>query len=300
MQKIVPNLWFDTQAVEAAEFYVQAFPNSRITNKITLKDTPSGDCDSLAFTLNGFEVMAISAGPYFKLNPSISFMVNFDPSRDDQAETQLRELWETLHQGGKVLMPLDSYPFSKLYGWTEDRYGVSWQLILSDPDGEPRPFIIPSLLFVNKAYGKAEEAATFYVDVFRNSKAGIVARYPAGMEPDKEGTIMFSDFMLENQWLTAMDSAQSHDYDFNEAISLMVKCDSQEEIDYYWQKLSAVPEAEQCGWLKDKFGVAWQIAPRVMDDMMRDGSPEQIARVTQAFLKMKKFDLEQIVAAYNG
>ena len=110
---------------------------------------------------------------------------------------------------------------------------------------------------------------------------------------------MFTDFMLEGQWFAAMDSAREHNFKFNEAISFMVNCDAQEEIDYYWEKLSVVPEAEQCGWLKDKFGLSWQVVPTEMDEMMRNGTPEQIARVTQAFLKMKRFDLAELRKAYR-
>ncbi|KND50951.1 MAG: 3-demethylubiquinone-9 3-methyltransferase [Parcubacteria bacterium C7867-007] len=300
MQKIIPHLWFDTQAKEAAEFYVSAFKDSKITNITTLQDTPSGDADTVSFNLSGYSFMAISAGPYFTLNPSISFMVNFDPSRDEHAETYLRELWSKLSEGGKDLMPLQEYPFSKLYGWTQDKFGVSWQLILSDSDGEPRPFIIPSLLFVGDVCGKAEEAGDFYLSVFKDATRGIIARYPSGMDPEKEGTLMFSDLQLEGQWFTAMDSAQDHKFAFSEAVSFIVNCDSQEEIDYYWDKLSAVPESEQCGWLKDKFGVSWQIVPAIMNEMMRDGSPEQIKRVTEAFLKMKKFDIATLEEAYKG
>ena len=196
-------------------------------------------------------------------------------------------------------MPLQEYPFSKRYGWIQDKFGVSWQLILTNPEGEPRPFIIPSLLFVGDVAGRAEEAGDFYTSVFKDSKRGALARYPAGMEPDKEGTIMFSDFQLEGQWFTAMDSAHAHAFAFNEGISLVVRCDSQEEINYYWEKLSAVPESEQCGWLKDKFGVSWQITPSRMDEMMRDGTPEQIKRVTEAFLQMKKFDIATLEQAYT-
>ena len=97
-----------------------------------------------------------------------------------------------------------------------------------------------------------------------------------------------------------MDSARDHGFSFNEAISFMVGCDNQEEIDYYWDRLSAVPEAEQCGWLKDKFGVSWQVVPSVLDQMLTKGTPEQIARVTQAFLPMKKFDLAELEKAYEG
>ncbi len=300
MQKVVPHLWFDTEAKEAAEFYTSVFPSAKITNVSTLHDTPSGDADIVSFTINDYQFMSISAGPLFKFNPSISFMVNIDPSREENAREMIDDLWQKLSDGGKVLMPLDEYPFSKRYGWIQDKYGLSWQLILSDPEGDDRPFIVPSLLFVEDVYGKAEEAITFYLSVFKNSHKGTEARYPSGMEPDKEGAIMYADFMIENQWFAAMDSAREHNYSFNEAVSLMVQCDNQEEIDYYWDKLSAVPEAEQCGWLKDRYGVSWQVTPTEMDRMMEEGDKEQIARVTQAFLKMKKFDLAALKKAYDG
>lgn len=297
--KITPHLWFDTEAKEAAEFYASIFPDSRITNVTTLHDTPSGDCDVVSFALSGEPFMAISAGPLFKINPSVSFILNFDPSRDKRARENLDALWDKLSQGGTTLMPLDKYPFSERYGWIQDKYGPSWQLILSNPEGEDRPFITPSLLFVGAVCGKAEEASNFYLSVFKETKRGIIARYPKGMEPDREGTVMFTDFLLENQWFAAMDSAREHGFTFNEAISLMVSCSTQEEIDYYWEKLSAVPEAEQCGWLKDKYGLSWQVVPDDMDEMMKSGSKEQIARVTEAFLKMKKFDLATLKQAYN-
>lgn len=301
MQKILPHLWFATQAKEAAEFYVKAFgKDSKITHLSTLHGTPSGDADIVSFELGGSKLMAISAGPYFKLNPSISFMVNFDPLHNEHAEAELDALWNMLAQGGKVLMPLQAYPFSKRYGWIEDRYGVSWQLILTDPAGEPRPFIMPSFLFTKDACGKAEEATDFYISLFPDSKRGGLARYPAGMEPDKEGTVMFTDFQLFGQWFVAMDSAREHEFTFNEAFSLLVECDTQEEIDHYWEKLSAVPEAEQCGWLKDKYGVSWQIAPKRMNEMMVQGTPEQIDRVTKAFMPMKKLDIAALEAAYRG
>jgi predicted 3-demethylubiquinone-9 3-methyltransferase (glyoxalase superfamily) len=243
--------------------------------------------------------MSISAGPYFTFNPSISFMLNFDPSQDAQAREHLDATWDQLSSGGTPLMPLDKYPFSERYGWIQDKYGLTWQLILSNPAGEPRPFIVPSLMFTGAGAGRAEEAINFYTSVFRDAKRGNLARYPAGMEPDREGTLMFADFMLEGQWLAAMDSAREHDFAFGEAISLLVRCETQAEIDYYWDKLSAVPEAEQCGWLKDRFGVSWQVAPAQMERLMSEGSPEQIASLTQAFMPMKKFDLAALQRAYD-
>lgn len=155
--------------------------------------------------------------------------------------------------------------------------------------------------FAGDKNGQAEEAIQFYLSVFKNARRGNITRYPAGMEPDKEGTVMFADFSILNHWFAAMDSARNHTFAFNEAISFMVYCNTQEEIDEYWELLSAVPESEQCGWLKDKFGVSWQIVPRAMDKIMSSNStPDQIARVNQAVLKMKKIDLAKLQEAYEG
>lgn len=300
-KNIVPHLWFDKEAKEAVAFYTSIFPDSQIISEIVLKDTPSGDCDLISFDLWGQRFMAISAGPYFSINPSISFMVNFDPARDKNASSQIEEVWEKLSDGGQVLMPFDAYPFSEKYGWIQDKYGLSWQLILTNPEGEERPPILPSMMFIGENVGKAEEAVQFYQSIFKNSKQGVVAHYPAGMDPNKEGTVMFSDFMLENVWMTAMDSALNHDFQFNEAVSLLVNCETQEEIDYYFEHLSAVPEAEQCGWLKDKYGVSWQISPKDMDEMMSENATtEQIARVNKAMMPMKKLDIETLRKAYEG
>jgi predicted 3-demethylubiquinone-9 3-methyltransferase (glyoxalase superfamily) len=300
MKKIIPHLWFDKEAQEATEFYVAAFGgDSAVTSASVIHDTPSGDAGIVAFRLLGYDFMAISAGPLFRINPSISFMVNFDPSRRTDAKPALDALWAKLADGGSALMPLDKYPFSERYGWIQDRYGVSWQLILTNPAAAPRPNIIPSLMFTKDACGKAEEAMQFYTSIFDNSKQGMVARYGPGMEPDREGTVMFEDFMLLGQWFASMDSARRHDFAFNEAVSLLVQCDTQAEIDYYWEKLSAVPQAEQCGWLKDRYGVSWQVAPAQMGEMLA-GTPEQRARVTQAFLRMKKFDIAALRQAFDG
>lgn len=300
MQKIIPNLWFDNQSVEAAKWYTSIFPDSNVKSIAKITDTPSGDCDLVSFDIMGYPIMAISGGPQFTLNPSISFMVNFDPSQDPNAKKSLDAIWQQLADGGTALMPLQAYPFSKWYGWIQDKYGVSWQLILTDPEGEPRPPIMPAMLFVGEVCGKAEEASDFYMSVFKGGSRGTIARYGAGQAPDAEGSVMFTDFTLEHQWFIAMDSAQNHQFSFNEALSYMVMCEDQQEIDYYWQKLSAVPEVEQCGWLKDKFGVSWQIVPKSIDNMMKNGNQEQINRLTQALMPMKKLDFRALEQAFNG
>lgn len=294
---ITPHLWFDTQAKEAAAFYASVFPDSAIDHVVRLRDTPSGDCDLVHFTLCGQPFMAISAGPMFAFNPSISFMVHFDPARDAQARERLDTLWAALIAGGKPLMPLDAYPFSKRYGWVQDRYGVSWQLILSEPSSEPRPMIMPALMFTGDACGKAEQAGAFYRSVFEESRTGHIARYPAGMPQDKEGTLMYSDFGLGGTWFVAMDSAHAHGFTFNEAISFVVPCRDQAEIDRHWATLSSVPAAEQCGWCKDRFGLSWQVTPVAMETIMASADEETIARVTRAFLPMHKLDVAVIEAA---
>lgn len=297
VKPITPHLWFDKQAKEAAGFYCSVFPDSKIDSVAVLRNTPSGDCDVVSFTLQGQPFLAISAGPLFKFNPSVSFFVNFDPSRDPDARSKLDRLWSALLEGGQALMPLDAYPFSERFGWVQDRYGVSWQLILTDAAGEPRPPIVPSLMFTGDVYGKAEEAGAFYRSVFDDSREGRMARYPAGMPQDREGTVMVSDFRLGESWFAAMDSGHPHGFAFNEAISFVVTCRDQAEIDRYWAQLSSVPEAEQCGWCKDRYGLSWQITPVLMDEILASGDQAIIDRVTQAFLPMHKLDVAVIEAA---
>jgi predicted 3-demethylubiquinone-9 3-methyltransferase (glyoxalase superfamily) len=314
MQKIVPSLWFDKECEEAMHFYVDAFNEAlgKKDSKITTlqrypEDKQVGPMANMGgkvltgiFELAGYKFMALDGGPIFTLNPTKSFMLNFDPKYDEQAREHLDALWGKLAEGGKVLMEIGEYPFSKRYGWVEDKYGVSWQLILSDPGGDDRPFIVPSLLFTDKMAGKAEEAINFYLSVFKNSKKGLFAPYEAAQEEAQKGWLMYADFTLENQWFAAMDSSVKMDAAFNESISYYVECDGQEEVDYYWEKLSAVPESEQCGWLKDKYGVSWQIVPKQLGELMSDPDKEKAGRVMDAMLQMKKIDVAGLEKAYKG
>ncbi len=293
MEKITPHLWFDKEAKEAGAFYASVFKDSRVKNTTTLHNTPSGSVDIVTIELAGQEFTLLSAGPLFKFTPAISFHVACETKEEVDA------LWNELSRDGSVLMELGAYPFSERYGWTQDRYGLSWQVMYAA--GKPmRQKITPTLMFTEKQSGKAEEAITFYTSVFDNSKVGFVMRYGPGEEPDKEGTVKYAAFTLEGQEFAAMDSAHPHGFGFNEAISLMVHCKTQKEIDYYWDKLSADPSAEQCGWLKDKYGLPWQIVPDEMDEMLASNDQARVARVTEAFLKMKKFDLATLREAAAG
>ena len=293
MQKIVPHLWFDKEALEAADFYVSAFPRSRIKHTNQLNNTPSGSVDVVTFELLGMEFQAISAGPLFKFNPSVSFLVTC------KTKEEVDTLWKKLGQGGQVLMELGAYPFSERFGWVQDKYGLSWQILYSSA-ADAKQMITPAILFVGGVCGKAEEAVNFWTSVFPNSDVNSVMYYGKGEEPDKEGTLKYGSFSLFGHEFAAMDSTHAHQFSFNEAISFIVNCDTQEEIDAYWSKLSAVPEAEQCGWLKDKYGISWQVVPAGMDEMLGGSDQKKIDRVTQAFLVMKKIDIAKLQEAYKG
>ncbi|HEY0157136.1 MAG TPA: VOC family protein [Thermoanaerobaculia bacterium] len=293
MEKITPHLWFDNEAKEAGTFYTSLFEGSRVKSTTTLHDTPSGSVDIVTIELAGQELTLLSAGPLFKFTPAISFLVSCTSIEE------VDRLWSGLSHGGSVLMELGSYPFSERYGWTQDRYGLSWQVLYAG-NRPIRQKITPTLMFTEKQSGKAEEAMTFYASVFHDARIDSINRYGAGEEPDREGTVRHAVFTLEGQEFAAMDSAHAHGFGFNEAISLMVHCRTQEEIDYYWDRLSSDPAAEQCGWLKDKYGLAWQIVPDEMDAMLASADQATVARVTEAFLKMKKFDLAKLREAAAG
>lgn len=290
MQKITPHLWYDKEAKEAAEFYCSLFPNSKVTKVTTIHDVPSptGDSDIVSFQLSGQPFMAISAGPLFKFNPSISFFVTLEN------EKEVDKLWNKLKEGGSVLMELQKYDWSEKYGWVQDKYGLSWQISLGKKKDVGGNAVSSSLLFVGDKFGKAKEAVNFYTAVFKESEI-------KGIKENPDGTVMHAQFYLNGETFMAMDSKENHQFDFNEAISFMVNCDSQKEIDYYWEQLTSDGGAESmCGWCRDKYGVSWQITPTILNTMLSKGTEEQVARVTQAFLQMKKFNIADLEKAYRG
>lgn len=298
-QRIVPNFWLDKEAEEAAAFYVDAFDSGTVvsTSRYTeigkeFHGMEPGTAMTVEFEIEGFRFTALNAGPIFKPNPSISFFVN----RRTAAEVD--KIYGRLAEGGTELMPLDSYPFSKRYGWVQDRFGISWQVILSE--GEPAQPIFPSLMFVGDVCEKAREAIEFYTSLFPNSELLSTFPYGPNQAPDKEGTLAYADFRLDGELFAAMDSAQAHDFAFSEGISLLVNCSDQAEIDHYWSRLSADPDAEQCGWLKDKYGVSWQIVPTALAELVGDQSTEASRRAFQAMFQMKKLDIAELQRAYDG
>ena len=271
MQTIIPHIWINRVADDATEFYLSALPDTRVVERWTypeeglldFQEEFAGEPLTVEFDIGGYRLAMINAGDEFTPTPAISFFLNFDPSQRDDARGDLDRTWARLTDGGQVLLELGEYPFSPHYGWVADRYGVNWQLMLTDPEGEPRPFVIPNLMFCGPAQNKAQEAVDFYASVFPEAQVGNRVHYEGSTD-----SVIFSEFQIRGEWLTAMDSAVEQPFTFTPGISLLFNARGQEEIDHLWNALSAVPEAEQCGWLQDRYGVSWQIAPDNLNELL--------------------------------
>jgi predicted 3-demethylubiquinone-9 3-methyltransferase (glyoxalase superfamily) len=270
---IYPCLWFDGQAKAAAEYYCAIFSNSKII----------ADSDiAVQFELEGSKMMGLNGGPMFKITPAISLFVNCE------TVDEINRIWHWLSEGGSAMIPIGQYPWSERYGWVIDKFGMTWQLMLGDfsPEGQK---IIPSLLFVNELFGKGVQAINDYSSIFEDSKIHHLEIYQEG-EEQPAGTLKFGSFSLGNAKFAAMDGPGTHQFGFNEGVSLVVECETQEEIDFFWETLIRDGGAEsQCGWLKDKYGVSWQIIPASLGSLMSD--PERGQRAMQQLLKMKKLDI---------
>jgi predicted 3-demethylubiquinone-9 3-methyltransferase (glyoxalase superfamily) len=275
---IYPCLWFDNQALAAAEFYLRVFDNSRITSNTNMV---------VAFDLSGQKFIGLNGGPIYVPNPSISFFVLCESIEE------IDQTWNKFMDGGKVMMPLDTYPWSEKYGWIQDRFGISWQLYVGKMQDVGQK-ISPLLMFANNQNGKAEEAVHFYTSVFENSALDGIARYSAD-DDDVAGNVVHAQFKLGSHIFMAMDTSKQHMFDFNEGISIVVECENQQEIDYYWDQFTKGGQESMCGWLKDKYGVSWQIIPAILPELLND--PLRAERVTKAFLQMRKFDIEKLLSA---
>lgn len=276
--QIFPCLWFDDQAKTAATFYCSIFSNSKIMVESPL---------AVQFEIEGKKVMGLNGGPMFKINPSISFFVTCT------SDEEIQRIWHQLSEGGSAMMPLDKYPWSEKYGWVVDRFGMTWQLMLGElAPGQQK--IIPSLLFVGDLYGKAQQAIATYTSFFQNSQIYHLELSQEG-EAEPKGNLKFGRFSLSGAQFAAMDGFGNHEFKFNEGVSMVVECDTQEELDFIWDQLTEGGTEVQCGWLKDKFGISWQIVPTILGSLMSD--PEKGARVMQEVLKMVKLDINKLLNA---
>jgi len=276
---IYPCLWFDGNAKTAAEYYCSVFSNSVIT-----ADTPM----VVTFELDGTKFMGLNGGPQFKPNPAISFYVTLE------SKEQVERAWRLLADDGSILMPLDKYDWSELYGWVQDRFGVNWQLSLGEMNEVEQRFV-PLLMFCGEQQGNASKAMDYYVSVFRDSAITFAANYAPG-QVAHDATVVHARFrLLGHPIFMAMDSGVPQPFTFNEGVSLVIDCETQEEVDYYWARLTEGGEESRCGWLKDRFGVSWQVVPSILPKLLSD--PQRAERVMQAFMNMKKFDINALVNA---
>ena len=277
LQSIGTCLWFDGKAKEAALYYKEVFGDVEI-----ISENPM----AVVYQIFGRRFMNLNGGPGFNINPSISFFLSMEN------ETQTQNLWEKLIVDGKILMPLNKYPWSDQYGWCADKYGVNWQLMLGH---KSKSKLMPNMLFTGQQNGKANEAIHFYTNLFKGATVINIDTYKKG-EPDTEGNIKYAQFELNELSFGAMDSSAPHQFSFNEAVSFIITVDTQEEIDYYWNYLIQNGAPGKCGWLKDKFGISWQVVPTCLGKFMTN--PATAPKAAYAFLQMSKFiiaDLEKAV-----
>lgn len=274
---VYTSIWYNGNAREAADFYCSLFPDSKI-----LSESPV----VVSLELCGTKVMGINGGPMFKVNPSISLFVTCDSK--DEAD----RLWNELVQDGDIFIPIDTYPWSERYGWLQDRFGMTWQISSSgQKDGKYR--IVPSMLFVGNTFGRAEEAIRFYSGIFAEATTLTMSKYPE--DDPNSGKTLYSEFSLNGAEIIAMDGPGDHAYSFNEGVSFVIECENQEEVDYYWEKLTDGGEESMCGWLKDRFGVSWQVVPKILIQLMND--QEKAPKVAESFREMRKIEINKL---YHG
>jgi predicted 3-demethylubiquinone-9 3-methyltransferase (glyoxalase superfamily) len=294
VRAIYPCLWFDNQAEEAMNTYLRLFDNSEVLAFQRLSDSGPSEPGSVLvahFRLANIGIMALNGGPEQQPNPSISlFVESSDPEQVDA-------FWNALSEGGEVLMEYGEYPWAAKYGWCNDRFGVSWQV----STGEQPLTIAPSFHFVGDQFGKAEDAITTWTRIFPESDSGLIFRQEGGDDPARKGTVLFSRFMLGGQQFIAMDDNGPHDFTFSEGVSIVAECDDQAEVDHLWSGLIANGGSEHVvGWLKDRYGVSWQIVPTRLLELVQDPDPAKVERVTNAMMQMVKLDIAELQRAHDG
>lgn len=278
-EQITPCLWFDNNAKEAGIFYSTQFANAKIVAESPVVTE---------IEISGQHMTLLNGGPMYQPNASISLFYVCDTIKE------INRIWEVFAKEGSVLMPLNKYEWSERYGWVNDKYGISWQFSLGKIE-EVGQRVTPSLLFTGKQYGRAEEAIRFYSTIFKNPRQDGILRYHNNETAEQKGKVKHAQLVLNGQKFMFMDSAESHNFTFSEGVSLTIHCETQEEIDYYWEKLTEGGDESMCGWLKDKFGVSWQVIPTILSKIMSD--PHRAGKAAQAFMQMRKFDIEKIIQA---
>ena len=270
--RIYPALWFDNQALEALEFYCSVFPHSQILeqNATVVKASLA---DQLFIGING--------GPYFLPNPAISFTVVCE------SRQEINALWQKLMIGGSSLKELGHYAWNAYYGWVQDQYGYSWQLQLGQAKQIQQQKILPNLLFCGIHQNQCSQALQYYQKIFPNFQRHLLTRYTSG---ELKGQIQDCSFSINHLELIAKDSPDTHIFDFNEAVSFVIPCKTQQEIDYYWNYFTEHGTESWRGWCKDVFGISWQIVPENISAILK-GKPQALSALT----RMKKIIIQDLL-----
>ncbi|UYQ95428.1 VOC family protein [Chitinophaga horti] len=267
---IYPCLILKGKIEEAAPFYIDAFGDGKVGNTSPWV---------IEIALSGQKIMLLNDGTQSLPSPAISFMVT------SRTPEETDRYWSKLSEGGTVLMALDKYPWSEKYGWLQDKFGVSWQLMTGPESDVPQKFC-PSLMFTGPNAGKAKQAIEELTSLFPDSSIRGIMNYAEG-DGDDTSNVKHAQFTINDYTMMAMDSSFDHQFNFVEAVSLVVECADQAEIDKYWNTLTANGGKEvMCGWLRDKYGISWQIIPKDLGKWMKD--PARAHRVMDKVLKMKK------------
>jgi predicted 3-demethylubiquinone-9 3-methyltransferase (glyoxalase superfamily) len=273
--KITSCIWFNGNAGEAADFYIDVFKHGEKTNQ---------DLPIVSLNVFSTDLLFLNGGPSYAPTPAFSFFLYC--GSHEEAE----RIFNLLAIGGNIMIPMGSYEWAEKYGWVTDKYGISWQIDGDDIRVEEK--ICPALLFVNEKSNRVKEAREFYLSVFGTSQ--MLMEMPAdvhhGLEP---GSLLFTQIKLMQSVVNLMAGPGNHDFDFTSGNSFVVSCDTQEEIDYYWNQLGYDGRYDMCGWLTDKFGVSWQIVPRELSVWLSDSVHGKSA--TERMLKMKKLIISDLI-----
>lgn len=272
---VFPCIWMKEGAKEAMNFYVNIFDNSAISylNDIVCYGK-----------LEGSSIMYLNSNPDYNPNTSISIMIL------SNEKEKITRYYNKLKEDGEELMPLGKYEWSEWYVWIKDKYGLHWQLYTGDGSMEITHPFAPTIMYGEKQQGKCKEAIDLFSKVFPDFKSDGVMEYPEG---PMKGQVMHSQFWLNKNIMMAMDSGVEQVQSFNETISLVIECKDQKSIDHYWESLiENGGESSKCGWLKDKFGMSWQVAPYNVDELLfESGNPKAFENM----LKMEKIIIADLM-----
>ncbi|MDX1447045.1 VOC family protein, partial [Lishizhenia sp.] len=264
---------------EAARFYTEYLHNVQL-----ISESPF----LIGLSIDGTRVTLMNGEGVDKKSPSFSFYYLFE------TEQEFDRVYQKFIEEGKILMPLDQYPWSEKYTWVEDKFGVTWQLALGNLELVNQR-VSPFLTFSGDNFGRGEQALNLYQSLFEDFQSGGILKYDAQSGKDSEGKIQHTQFRINDTMVMLSENPESHTWNFSEGASFMLLCDTQEEIDFFWNELSTGGEEMRCGWLIDQFGVSWQIIPSVLGDLLQDQS--RIEAVSEAFLGMKKIDIDTLTLA---